>query len=204
MPTLPCAGSSCSPVGVILVLDNRDSFTFNLVQALETLGERVLVRAARATSLATVQRLRPRGILIGPGPGRPEQASLSLAVIRALGETVPILGVCLGHQAIGAAFSARVARAREPVHGRAVRVEHDGAGVFRSLPSPLECMRYNSLTVLEPDLPGCLAVSARSEDGDVMGLRHRAWPLEGVQFHPESVLSERGAELLANFLERTR
>jgi anthranilate synthase/aminodeoxychorismate synthase-like glutamine amidotransferase len=189
---------------VILVLDNRDSFTFNLAQALESLGARVCVRAARATTLSALGRLRPAGVLIGPGPGRPEEARLALELIAAWAGHVPILGVCLGHQALALACGARVARAREPVHGHAIPVRHDGQGVFRGLPSPLECMRYNSLSVLEQGLPDQLVVSARAPDGDVMGLRHRELPLEGVQFHPESVLSEGGLELLGNFLERTR
>jgi len=185
---------------VILLLDNRDSFTFNLAQALEVLGARVEVREARRTSLASVRRLRPERLVIGPGPGRPEQAALSLELIRTLAPEIPTLGVCLGHQAIGAVFGARVGRARQPLHGRAIPVQHDGRGAFRDLPNPLRCTRYNSLTVLEAELPACLEVSARAEDGDLMGLRHRSWPLEGVQFHPEALLSERGAELLANFL----
>ncbi len=192
-----------SSPAVILVLDNRDSFTFNLVQELQRLGQEVEVRSARGTSLSALRRLRPAGILLGPGPGRPERALLSLEVIRELGAELPILGVCLGHQALATVFGARVERSREPLHGRTVPVSHDGAGVFRALPSPLACMRYNSLTVVEEGFPDCLEVSARAPDGDIMGLRHRELPLEGIQFHPESVLSERGAELLANFLERT-
>jgi anthranilate synthase/aminodeoxychorismate synthase-like glutamine amidotransferase len=185
---------------VILLLDHRDSFTFNLSQALETLGARVEVRAARETSLATVKRLRPARLVLGPGPGRPEAAELALRVLRELSPTVPTLGVCLGFQAIGVSFGGRVARAREPVHGRAVRVTHDGRGLFAGLPSPLAFTRYNSLAVEEAGLPACLEIGARAEDGEVMALRHREWPVEGVQFHPESVLSERGMELLANFL----
>jgi len=183
---------------MLLVLDNRDSFTFNLVQALSVLGAQVeVVRADRVTA-RDVARRAPERILIGPGPGAPRGAGCSIEVIASL--AVPILGVCLGHQALGAAFGARIGRARELVHGRAVAVRHDGRGVFRGLPSPLRCTRYNSLGVLADGLPECLEVSARSDDGDVMGLRHRELPLEGVQFHPESVLSEHGLELLSNFL----
>jgi anthranilate synthase component II len=185
---------------VLLLIDNRDSFTFNLAQAFEALGERVEVRAARRTGLAAVARLRPARFVIGPGPGRPEAAQLALEVLARFAPSIPTLGVCLGFQAIGVAFGARVERAREPVHGSTVRVRHDGRGLFAGLPSPLAFTRYNSLAVLERGLPACLEVSARAEDGDLMGLRHREWPLEGVQFHPESVLSERGMELLANFL----
>jgi anthranilate synthase/aminodeoxychorismate synthase-like glutamine amidotransferase len=185
---------------VLLLLDNRDSFTFNLAQAFEALGERVEVRAASRSTLAGLARLRPRRLVIGPGPGRPESAVLALAALRRFAPELPTLGVCLGFQAIGLAFGAGIARAQEPVHGRAVRVEHDGRGLFAGLPSPLRFTRYNSLAVRAEGLPACLAVSARAEDGELMGLRHRAWPLEGVQFHPESVLSERGLELLANFL----
>lgn len=185
---------------VLLLLDNRDSFTFNLAQAFATLGARVEVREARKTSLARLVRLRPTQLVIGPGPGRPEAAQLALAALTHFAPTIPTLGVCLGFQALGLAFGARIERARTPLHGSTVRVQHDGRGVFAGLPSPLAFTRYNSLCVGEEGLPACLEVSARAEDGDLMGLRHRAWPLEGVQFHPESVLSERGLELLANFL----
>jgi anthranilate synthase/aminodeoxychorismate synthase-like glutamine amidotransferase len=185
---------------VLLLLDHRDSFTYNLAQALAALGERVEVRAARSTSLAALRRARPARVVLGPGPGRPEGAELALAVLRELAPSTPVLGVCLGFQVIGLAFGARIARAREPTHGRAVPVEHDGRGLFRGLPSPLAFTRYNSLAVRAEGLPECLEVSARARDGEPMGLRHREWPLEGVQFHPESVLSERGMELLANFL----
>jgi anthranilate synthase/aminodeoxychorismate synthase-like glutamine amidotransferase len=196
----PRADARRAGLHVILLLDHRDSFTFNLAQALQALGARVEVRPARGTSLATVRRLRPAKILLGPGPGRPEAAGLSLGVLRELAPSVPILGVCLGFQAIGIGLGGRVERAREPVHGRTVRVTHDGRGLFADLPSPLAFTRYNSLGVLEAGLPACLEISARAEDGDLMGLRHREWPLEGVQFHPESVLSEGGMELLGNFV----
>ncbi len=187
---------------MLLLLDNRDSFTFNLAQALATLGARVEVREARRTSLAQLVHLRPKHLVIGPGPGRPEAAELALAALAHFTPDVPTLGVCLGFQALGVFCGARVERARTPVHGSTVRVSHDGRGLFAALPSPLAFTRYNSLCVSERDLPACLEVSARAEDGDLMGLRHRTRPLEGVQFHPESVLSERGLELLANFLRR--
>jgi anthranilate synthase/aminodeoxychorismate synthase-like glutamine amidotransferase len=187
---------------VLLVLDNRDSFTFNLVQLLASLGADVEVRRAATTSLDEVRALAPERILIGPGPGAPAAAALSLEVIRELSPRVPILGVCLGHQAIGHAVGARVERDPAPLHGSAVRIEHDGGGVFAGLPSSFRATRYNSLRVCADDLPDELALSARDERGAVMGLRHRSRPLEGVQFHPESILSERGAELMANFLAR--
>ena len=187
---------------MLLLLDNRDSFTFNLVQALLALGESVEVRRARETSVAEIERLAPDKLLIGPGPGHPQDALVSLAAIRALSPRIPTLGVCLGHQAIGACFGARIERSRHPLHGYTVAVEHAGTGLFHGLPSPLSFTRYNSLTVAEEGLPDCLEVVARSADGEVMALAHESWPLVGVQFHPESILSERGAELLTNFLER--
>lgn len=184
---------------MILVLDNRDSFTFNLVQALQVLGQAVEVRAARTSSLTAVRRARPERILIGPGPGTPAAATLSLAVVRTFVDR-PVLGVCLGHQALALALGARVERSPHPLHGSTTPVHHDGRGVFAGLPEPLRAMRYNSLTVVEATVPACLEVSARDAAGEVMGLRHRERPLEGVQFHPESVLSEHGLELLANFV----
>lgn len=185
---------------VLVLLDNRDSFTFNLAQAFQALGARVEVRAARSTNLAALRRLKPTRLVLGPGPGRPEAAALSLAALRAFAPAIPTLGVCLGFQVIGLAFGAAIERSREPTHGRAVRVHHDGCGLFRGLGSPLAFTRYNSLCVRPEELPACLAAGAHAEGGELMALRHREWPLEGVQFHPESVLSEGGMELLANFL----
>ena len=185
---------------MILVLDNKDSFTFNLVQGLTALGADVHVRRALESSVEEVARSRPERILVGPGPGGPDGAGCSVDVIRELSDRIPILGVCLGHQALGLAFGARIGRARELVHGRTVDVRHDGHGVFAGLPNPLRSTRYNSLAVLEEGLPDCLEVSARTADDEIMGLRHRDRPLEGVLFHPESVLSEAGEKLLANFL----
>jgi len=185
---------------VLVLLDHRDSFTYNLAQAFEALGERVVVREARRTTRAALLRLRPRRVVLGPGPGRPEDARLALELVRRDAAELPMLGVCLGFQALALALGARVARSRAPTHGRAVAVAHDGRGLFRDLASPLAFTRYNSLAVLERGLPACLEVSARAANGELMGLRHERWPLEGVQFHPESVLSERGTELLANFL----
>ena len=187
---------------MILVLDNRDSFTLNLVQALQELGAAVQVRRADRESLESLLELEPAGVVIGPGPGRPEGAALSLRLI-AEGGQLPILGVCLGHQAIASHFGARILRSEHLRHGRTSQVTHDGRGLFRGLPSPLAFTRYNSLTVDPRSLPDCLVASAHCEDGELMGLRHRTRPLEGVQFHPESVLSERGLALLGNFVEGT-
>jgi anthranilate synthase/aminodeoxychorismate synthase-like glutamine amidotransferase len=184
---------------LILVLDNRDSFTFNLVQAFQRLGREVDVLRADRTDVTALLRLTPTHVVIGPGPGRPEAARTSLEAIAALPPDLPVLGVCLGHQALGLAHGARVERARKLVHGRAVAIYHDGRGVFHGLPSPLWEARYNSLAVRAEPWPPELVVSARTLDGEVQGLRHRARPLEGIQFHPESVLSEHGLELLANF-----
>lgn len=184
---------------MILVLDNRDSFTFNLLQAFQELGVAVQVRRADRESLESLLALEPRGIVIGPGPGRPETAELSLRLVAEGGE-LPILGVCLGHQAIASHFGARIQRSQHLRHGRTSRISHDGLGVFRGLPNPARFTRYNSLCVDPASLPDCLVPSAHCEDGELMGLRHRTRPLEGVQFHPESVLSEGGLELLGNFV----
>jgi anthranilate synthase/aminodeoxychorismate synthase-like glutamine amidotransferase len=185
---------------MILVLDNRDSFTFNLAQALQGLGCEVEVHRADGLSAEDALALAPERILVGPGPGGPAQARTSLDLITRAGD-LPVLGVCLGHQALAHAFGGRVERSRRPLHGRVVQVEHDGAGVFCGLPSPVAFTRYNSLTVATDTLPACLEVTARSADGEVMGLRHVDRPLEGVQFHPESILSSgAGLRLLANFV----
>jgi anthranilate synthase/aminodeoxychorismate synthase-like glutamine amidotransferase len=185
---------------VLVLLYNRDSFTFNLAQAFAALGARVEVREAQRTSVAALARLRPARLVVGPGPGRPEAARAALAAMQAFAPRVPTLGVCLGFQLIGVLAGAAIVRAQRPVHGRAVLVRHDGRGVFAGLPDPLAFTRYNSLAVAADGLPDCLEASAHDDDGELMALRHREWPLEGVQFHPESVLSERGMELLANFL----
>jgi len=185
---------------VILVIDNYDSFTYNLVQYLGELGAEPEVVRNDAVDLSGISAMRPERIVISPGPGTPDDAGVSLEVIRGLGSGIPILGVCLGHQAIGQAFGATVARARRQMHGKTSAVEHDGRGVFRGVPSPFSATRYHSLAVLADTVPEDLEITARADDGEVMGLRHRRWPVEGVQFHPEAILTEHGKILLANFL----
>jgi len=186
---------------MILVVDNYDSFTYNLVQCLGALGARVTVRRNDALDAAGMLALRPSHVVVSPGPGRPESAGATLDLVRGAGSTVPVLGVCLGHQAIGLAFGGRVVRASRPVHGKASLVEHDGAGVFAGLPGPFAAGRYHSLVVADAGLPAELEVTARaSGDGAIMGLRHRTLPVHGVQFHPESILTAAGVHLLRNFL----
>jgi anthranilate synthase/aminodeoxychorismate synthase-like glutamine amidotransferase len=185
---------------MILVIDNYDSFTYNLVQYLGELGAKLEVVRNDALDADGVARLAPERIVISPGPGNPDQAGVSLEVIRRLGPTTPILGVCLGHQAIGQAFGATVARARTQMHGKTSEIRHDGRGVFSGLPSPFVATRYHSLVVLADTVPEELEVAARAEDGEIMGLRHRRHPIEGVQFHPESILTVEGKRLLGNFL----
>jgi anthranilate synthase/aminodeoxychorismate synthase-like glutamine amidotransferase len=186
---------------VVLVIDNFDSFTYNLVQYLGELGATPVTYRNDAISLGEIEALRPGRILISPGPGRPDDAGVSLAAIRAFAPRIPILGVCLGHQAIGQAFGAAIVRAPRPVHGKTSMVEHDGRGLFAGLRGPLAAGRYHSLAVSEEDWPDDLEIAARAgDDGVVMALRHRAWPAHGVQFHPESVLTGEGRHLLRNFL----
>jgi len=186
---------------MVLVIDNYDSFTYNLVQYLGELGARVVVRRNNETSLDEIRTLRPDHIVISPGPGRPEDAGISLQVIRTFGSERPILGVCLGHQAIGLACGGAVVRAPIPIHGKTSTVDHDGTGLFAGIARGFEAGRYHSLVVDEQGLPDDLVVSARSRnDRLIMGLRHRRWPLHGVQFHPESVLTQEGRQLLRNFL----
>jgi anthranilate synthase/aminodeoxychorismate synthase-like glutamine amidotransferase len=187
---------------MVFVLDNYDSFTYNLVQYLGELGAHVVVRRNDRTTLEEIRALEPAHIVISPGPGRPEEAGLTQDVIRAFGDRTPVLGVCLGHQAIGQVFGARVVRATAPMHGKTSIVEHDGRGVFLGVSDGFVASRYHSLVVSEDGLPEVLEVSARTrEDGTIMGLRHRDRPIHGVQFHPESVLTSEGRQLLRNFLD---
>ena len=186
---------------MILVIDNYDSFTYNLVQYLGELGEEIVVRRNDETTVGEIEANLPSRILISPGPGRPADAGISMTLINHFAERVPILGVCLGHQAIGEAFGGRVVRASTVVHGKASEVRHDGRSIFSGLESPFKAGRYHSLIVERESLPACLEVSAATNDGVIMGLRHREKKIEGVQFHPESILTPEGKRLLRNFLE---
>jgi anthranilate synthase component 2 len=187
---------------MVLVIDNYDSFTYNLVQYLGELGATITVRRNDEVTVNDIVAMKPERILISPGPGRPEDAGISLDVVRTLGPTVPILGVCLGHQAMGMAFGGRVVRAPVPMHGKTSTVDHDGRGVFAGITSSFLASRYHSLVVAAEEWPEDLEVSARShEDGVVMGLRHKTMPIHGVQFHPESILTHEGRRILRNFLE---
>jgi anthranilate synthase/aminodeoxychorismate synthase-like glutamine amidotransferase len=186
----------------ILVIDNYDSFVYNLVQYIGQLGAEPIVHRHDAVDLDTVRSLRPDGVLISPGPGRPEDAGISMDLIANVAQDVPILGVCLGHQCIGQVFGGQVVRAASVMHGKTSMVHHDGRGVFDGLPDPLEATRYHSLVVARDSLPASLEVSAWTEDGTIMGLRHRELTVEGVQFHPESVLTAAGHRLMANWLAR--
>ena len=190
---------------MIVVIDNYDSFTYNLVQYLGELGAEVRVMRNDVVRVDDVRAARPDAIVVSPGPGRPEDAGVTMAAIEQLGETIPILGVCLGHQAIGAVFGGSVVRASTPMHGKVSTIEHDGRGVFAGIDGPFVASRYHSLVVAEEGLPADLIVSARTrEDGTIMGLRHRRWPVHGVQFHPESILTSEGRKILRNFLEMSR
>ncbi|HEU4773344.1 MAG TPA: aminodeoxychorismate/anthranilate synthase component II [Lysobacter sp.] len=192
---------------MLLMIDNYDSFTWNLVQYLQVLGAEVKVVRNDELSLPQIEALAPERIVISPGPCTPNEAGVSLDVIRHLGARIPLLGVCLGHQAIGQAYGGEVVRAKTIMHGKTSRIRHQGRGVFAGLPDAYEATRYHSLVVARETLPGCLEMTAwtDTEDGafdEIMGLRHREHPVEGVQFHPESILTEHGHALLKNFLER--
>jgi anthranilate synthase/aminodeoxychorismate synthase-like glutamine amidotransferase len=186
---------------MIAVIDNYDSFTYNLVQYLGAFGAELEVYRNDAISVPALAARRPRAIVISPGPCTPREAGISVELIRTLGRDVPLLGVCLGHQAIGEAFGGRVVRAPVPVHGKTSMIHHDGRTIYQGLPSPFEATRYHSLIVARDGLPDVLDVSARLEDGTIMGLRHRGLPIEGVQFHPESVMTAVGRAILARFLD---
>jgi anthranilate synthase component 2 len=185
---------------VILLIDNYDSFTWNLAQYLGELGAPPVVRRNDELTVDDVEHLRPAQVVISPGPGRPEDAGISVATIRRLGAHTPLLGVCLGHQGIAVAFGGSVVRAEELMHGKVSAIHHDGRGVFKGLDQPFHAGRYHSLVIADP-VPGELEVSARTEAGTIMGVRHRQFPIHGVQFHPESVLTSAGRQLLRNFLE---
>ena len=190
---------------MVLVIDNYDSFTYNLVQYLGELGADVRVMRNDVVTLDDVAAAKAEQIVISPGPGRPEHAGITMDVIRRFGPTTPILGVCLGHQAIGAVFGGVVVRAVAPMHGKTSTIAHDGRGVFSGIAGPFVASRYHSLAVAEAGLPEELEISARTqEDATIMGLRHRMWPVHGVQFHPESILTGEGKSILRNFLEDRR
>ena len=185
---------------MLLMIDNYDSFTYNLVQYFGELGEEVRVVRNDAIDVEGIAALAPARIVVSPGPCTPDEAGVSLALIREFAGKVPILGVCLGHQAIGQAFGGRIVHAGKVMHGKTSSISHAGQGVFAGLPSPFLATRYHSLAIERASLPGCLEITAESEDGEIMGVRHKEFELEGVQFHPESILSEQGHALLKNFL----
>jgi para-aminobenzoate synthetase component 2 len=189
-------------VARVLMIDNYDSFTYNLVQYLGELGAELIVRRNDAIDIAGVRAMAPQAIVISPGPCTPKEAGISVALLREMAGELPILGVCLGHQCVGEAFGAKVVRAGRLMHGKTSAIVHDGATIFAGLPSPFEAMRYHSLLVAADSIPSCLAVSARTAEGEVMGLRHRTLRVEGIQFHPESIGTPEGKRLLANFLRQ--
>jgi len=189
-------------VARILMIDNYDSFTYNLVQYLGELGAELEVRRNDAIDVAGVRAMAPQAIVISPGPCTPKEAGVSVALLREMAGEVPILGVCLGHQCVGEAFGATVVRAGRLMHGKTSPILHDGRNIFAGLPSPFDAMRYHSLLVAAESIPPCLEVSARTAEGEVMGLRHRTFPIEGIQFHPESIGTPEGKPLLANFLKQ--
>ena len=187
---------------MLLMIDNYDSFTYNIVQYFGELGEDVRVYRNDEITIADIEALNPDRICISPGPKAPKQAGISVEVLKHFAGKKPILGVCLGHQAIGEAFGGKVIRAKQVMHGKTSFIAHTGVGVFKDIPSPFTVIRYHSLAIERASLPSCLEVTAWTDDGEIMGVRHREYDIEGVQFHPESILSEHGHALLKNFLER--
>lgn len=186
---------------MLLVIDNYDSFTYNLVQYFGELGADPQVKRNDAITPDEVEKMKPQKIVISPGPGRPEEAGISMELIRKFGGKIPILGVCLGHQCMGEVYGGKVVRAGRLMHGKTSPIQHDGKGIFQGLPNPFEATRYHSLIVEKNSVPSCLEVCAETAEGEIMGLRHREYPVHGVQFHPESILSKEGKDLLANFLK---
>ncbi len=186
---------------MIVMIDNYDSFTYNLVQMLQMIGEEVLVRRNNQTDLASLDRLKPSALLVSPGPGNPDEAGISVEAIRHFAEKTLVLGVCLGHQSIAAAFGGRIVRAERIMHGKVSPIFHDGRTLYKGLQNPFEATRYHSLLVDKGALPDCLEVSAWTDEGEIMGLRHRQYRVEGVQFHPESILTTSGSQMIKNFME---
>ena len=187
---------------MLLMIDNYDSFTYNIVQYFGELGEEVVTVRNDEITLAQIEAMAPERICISPGPKAPKDAGISLDILREFKGKLPILGVCLGHQAIGEAFGGKVIRAKQVMHGKTSLIAHTGEGVFKGLPSPFTVIRYHSLAIERASLPDCLEVTAWTDDGEIMGVRHKEYDIEGVQFHPESILSEHGHALLKNFLQR--
>jgi len=189
---------------MILMIDNYDSFTYNLVQYLGEMGQALKVFRNDKVSLDAIACLKPHSIIISPGPGFPKDAGISNSVVREFSGKVPILGVCLGHQCIGEVFGGRVIKAARPMHGKTSMILHNGKEIFKGLPNPFAAIRYHSLVVERKSLPGCLEVTARTKDNEIMGLRHKKYPVWGVQFHPESILTFEGRNMLKNFLELSK
>jgi len=187
---------------MILMIDNYDSFTYNLVQYLGALGEDVKVFRNDKITLKAIKQLRPDRIVISPGPGRPEDAGVSCGVIKEFAGKIPILGVCLGHQALGYAFGGKIVQAKKLMHGKTSLIYHNQKGIFKGIPNPFEATRYHSLIVAKKNLPECLEIIAQTKEGEIMGLKHKQYPLWGVQFHPESILTKAGKNILANFLKQ--
>ncbi len=186
---------------MILVIDNYDSFTYNLVQYLGEMGVEIKVARNDELTIAEILKMKPDHLMISPGPCSPKEAGISVDIIKKLGGKIPILGVCLGHQSIGYAYGGDIVRAKKLMHGKTSEISHDGKGVFVGMPNPFKATRYHSLAIKKETLPDCLVVTAQSEDGEIMGVRHKTLPVEGVQFHPESILTESGRILLRNFIE---
>ncbi len=189
---------------MIVMIDNYDSFTYNLVQYLRQLGADVTVLRNDAVEVSDLRAMAPEGLVISPGPGRPESAGISVAAIQAFSGEIPVLGVCLGHQSIGMAFGGRIVSAKRLMHGKTSQVTGNGRHLFKGLDKPFQAMRYHSLVVAPDSVPGCLEVTATTDDGEIMGLRHREHPTEGIQFHPESIMTLVGKRLLRNFLNEVR
>ena len=187
---------------MLLMIDNYDSFTYNIVQYFAELGQEVLVKCNDEIDLAGIKALKPDYIVVGPGPCSPKEAGVSVDVIRHFAGKIPVLGVCLGHQSMGYAFGGDIVRAQTLMHGKVSAVQHIGAGVFAGLPNPVTCTRYHSLVINRTSLPDCLEITAWTDDGEIMGVRHKTLPLEGVQFHPEALLTEHGHDMLRNFLQQ--